>query len=652
MRLRRISASGRRRPVVQRITSAWSGTASATTATGVVALSYPADANVINIKSAPYNAVGNGIADDTAAIQAAFNDWDWIGLTTDPNPALDRSAPKTIYFPAGTYRVTASLVATGSTLRLVGAGRNLTTIKLSDNNAGFQTGTTGYLLRMGEALQNGQENAGFANYIHHMTLDIGVGNPAAIGCRYSVANIGSMRHVTIKSSDPAKVGLRGLMFGSSAGPGYVADVTIDGFDNGIYTETSQVNNIDFSDVTLINQRVTGVRVTAKSLAFENLTISGAPLAIDVTTALAAIVVDGLTVNGPGSGPAINLAANAYAWVRDVTASGWTNLITQGGTARFTGRTAITEWGAVNYRRGTASTVWGENSGYAGLHLPRTRPPVHEQYDHTKWAKPQSYGFTSGDVTTALQQAIDTSGAEVIYLPYGAYTISGTVTLRSTVRKLEGMCSTILGAGTLIVGNNSSGYPIIVQNITPTGTLTIRHDSTNTAVIADIGNRTGNVNPIVETGTSATGNLFVESVGASAYVTVNRPVNAFLRQINREHASCDISGGATVRIFGDNMEVGTGNDEGVVNVTGSTTEVIGAAFDVLNRTDVYTTLYGFNAVNSTISVVIAGYLQSSTVPRWVNDVQSGTQVGQVLNTHEYVASGTTNRRVVVPMYRSP
>lgn len=57
-----------------------------------------------------YGAAGNGVTDDTAAIQAAIN------------------AAGTIYIPAGTYVISAALTVSANT-RLMGAGVNATTIK-------------------------------------------------------------------------------------------------------------------------------------------------------------------------------------------------------------------------------------------------------------------------------------------------------------------------------------------------------------------------------------------------------------------------------------------------------------------------------------------------------------------------------------------
>jgi hypothetical protein len=68
----------------------------------------------INVKNAPFNAVGDGTTDDTAAIQAALN----------------AAAGRNVYVPAGTYRITSTLTyepasydgAFGPALKLYGDG--------------------------------------------------------------------------------------------------------------------------------------------------------------------------------------------------------------------------------------------------------------------------------------------------------------------------------------------------------------------------------------------------------------------------------------------------------------------------------------------------------------------------------------------------
>lgn len=65
--------------------------------------------NVYNVKSSPYNAIGNGVNDDTTAINNAIAD-----ATT--------AGGGVVFFPIGTYKTSGSLIITGDKIILCGAG--------------------------------------------------------------------------------------------------------------------------------------------------------------------------------------------------------------------------------------------------------------------------------------------------------------------------------------------------------------------------------------------------------------------------------------------------------------------------------------------------------------------------------------------------
>ena len=94
---------------------------------------------VINVKDSPYNAKGDGVSDDSGALQAALN-------------ALPATGG-TIYFPAGTYGWSSNIRATGCTLpnastvsgkiTIRGAGKGATVIKMLGNSTAFVNGNVG-----------------------------------------------------------------------------------------------------------------------------------------------------------------------------------------------------------------------------------------------------------------------------------------------------------------------------------------------------------------------------------------------------------------------------------------------------------------------------------------------------------------------------
>jgi hypothetical protein len=76
--------------------------------------------NHINVKT--YGAIGNAVADDTSAIQAA----------------LTAGTGKVVYFPPGNYKISAPLTVYENT-NVVGSGRSVTTVTQTTTANGFNT---------------------------------------------------------------------------------------------------------------------------------------------------------------------------------------------------------------------------------------------------------------------------------------------------------------------------------------------------------------------------------------------------------------------------------------------------------------------------------------------------------------------------------
>jgi Pectate lyase superfamily protein len=107
----------------------------------------------INVEEPPYNATGDGVTDDYAAVIAALND----------------AAGRTVYFPAGTYLVGARLVPSGPVV-LLGDDRDTATIKASST----MSGNAVIVLPVNSAITNITLDADFASRSQPMPIISGI----------------------------------------------------------------------------------------------------------------------------------------------------------------------------------------------------------------------------------------------------------------------------------------------------------------------------------------------------------------------------------------------------------------------------------------------------------------------------------------------
>jgi hypothetical protein len=498
---------------------------------------FPADFRLANVKR--YGAKGDGVTDDTAAIQRALSD----GRSEDGDYY---GRPKALYFPEGTYLVSNTLSWIGCCVNLQGSGRGVSVIKLKDNARGFNNSNAPKAV-----IKTPSGNMSFRQYIQDLTVDTGRNNVGAIGIDYISNNVGAITRVNIQSGDGK--GHSGLnMTRSWPGPLLVKNLHVDGFDRGIHTGQPEYG-LTLEDITLTRQKIAGILNEGNTLAIRKIISSNSVPAIKNTSSSGSIMV----LNGNFNGGSANTSAivnNGYLYARNIFAQGYTSAI-QNRNAVVSGSTKA------EYVSDRIFSLF--SSPQKSLNLPVPSTPTYEDRDLSQWAKftPNYYGDTS-----TLQSVLN-SGKSTVYFPFGNYFTYNkrVVTVPASVRRIVGFSSGVNsgpdeGGIVFRVAENST-RPLIIEQFGYG--VSVEHASSRVVVLKHGGYR--------YTDSPQAGALFLEDVGMGS-LRINYPHNVWARQLNAEAAETKVvNNGGNVWILGLKTE----NTGTVIKTSsGGKTELLG------------------------------------------------------------------------------
>ena len=115
-----------------------------------------------------------------------------------------------------------------------GQSTSSTIFQLDDNAVGFASvDSPQTFIDLNEPGPTNWQHAAFHTYVRNCTIDIGSGNPGAIGLDFCANNVGGLRQVHIRSSDPDYHGYTGLYLSTIPGPQLFKHVEITGFEWGL-----------------------------------------------------------------------------------------------------------------------------------------------------------------------------------------------------------------------------------------------------------------------------------------------------------------------------------------------------------------------------------------------------------------------------------
>ncbi|KAK0708067.1 pectate lyase superfamily protein-domain-containing protein [Lasiosphaeris hirsuta] len=430
-----------------------------------------------NVKD--YGAKGDGVADDTAAINAAIN----AGNPCNRGCTSTTTTPAVVYFPAGTYLISKSVQPAYFT-QLIGDAYSPPTLKATAGFEGFGLidGNPYYTQNLNWKAVNV-----FFRQVRNFIIDTTNIAPdkAATGMHWPTSQATSLQNIVFNMPTASNVVHVGLFIEEGSG-GFLTDLTFNGgatgasmgnqqytmrnlkFNNcktaiiqlwnwgwtyiglsinncqvGIDMTAGDSNKVETGSVTLIDSAFTNVAIgvstgwsttttpdTAGSLLLENILLSNVPVAV--------------------KGPQGTLLSGSTG---STTVSGWAN------GHKYTPAGPREGSGAVTPNPRPASLVGSDGRYYA-----RSKPQ-YESLPASSFVSVRAAGARGdgvADDTAALQSAIDAAVAanKVLFLDYGLYRVTGTIRVPPGARVVGESYATIMSAGAFF--NNIDNPKPVVQ----------------------------------------------------------------------------------------------------------------------------------------------------------------------------------------------
>ena len=401
-------------------------------APSAIEVSFPEHANIVHVTRPPYNAKGDGVTDDTEALQRALNE--------------NVGRHRILYFPNGTYLVSATLQWPkkwesrdnwGYTW-LQGQSAEKCVIRLKDATFTDARNPAGIMWCGGFGSADW-----FHNHVQNLTFNVGRGNPGAIGLQFYANNFGAVRDCFIVSEDgEGAVGLD-LAHRDMNGPLLVKRVAVRGFRRGIHTARA-VNSQTFEDITLSGQTQFGFDNEGQAISIRGLASDNAVPALRSYGTLCLLDAKLTGRAGAEKSPALVNYNGGRFMARDIATTGYARALSDVGTPDFAA--ALRVKGAdkpgsegpdiAEYFSHPATSPFPTLA--ASLRLPVLEMPEAPPDDPKTWAVVDDFGADptgKTDSTAAIQKAMD-SGATTIFLP-GQYALESTVTVGGKVSRITG-----------------------------------------------------------------------------------------------------------------------------------------------------------------------------------------------------------------------
>lgn len=379
-----------------------------------------------------------------------------------------------IYFPNGTYLISDTITYTIQNLhnmmyhyesggfelarciRMMGQNREKTIIKLKDNCKGFEYGQERPVISFFHGIRS---NVAMSNYFENMTIDVGQGNPGAVGMVFFANNSGAIRNVTIKSSDEKHCGSVGISIKNDLHSACnVYDTTIEGFDFGIKIETYRTVS-HFERIVLNHQKRYGIMVTNNAAQFIDVKSEGTVPVLNVAGPMAHVILTEGEFVSPGTDYAAIKLELGCVYLKNIHTHGY-GVAFERNWHEFT----IPDGFIQEYCNKPTYTLFDEEAASLNLSVP-AMPEVEYEQDLSKWCCVNDFGAAGDGVhddTEAIAKALR-SGKKTIWFQPGSYLVTSPIEIPGTVEHINFMFCDLISGEDLRTIENDAVFRICGEN---------------------------------------------------------------------------------------------------------------------------------------------------------------------------------------------
>ncbi|KAL0947433.1 hypothetical protein HGRIS_013543 [Hohenbuehelia grisea] len=446
-----------------------------------------------NVKD--FGAKGDGVTDDTAAINNAISSGNRCGGGSCHSSTV---TPAVVYFPAGTYLVTAPIVPYYYT-QLIGDARHLPTLLAAANFNGMAVIDADPYIPGGNGAQWYTNQNNFFRSVRNFIIDTRrmPAGATGTGIHWQVAQATSLMNIVFQLSTAAGNAHQGIWMENGSG-GYMGDMVFNGGKFGMWVGNQQftvrnvtMNNADTAIFGLWNWGWTfqGVTINNCQVGFDLATGGvtqatqsvGAEAIIDATVSNTPIFVrTSAASNGRLGG---SLVLNNIHLTNVPVAVG----VVGGAVVLNGGTTTIASWGQGNVFTGTnANGVFTQGNipaaskpssllDSSGRIFGKTHPQ-YAAYAVSQFVSVKDHGAKGDGRTddTAALKAIfaQFSGCKIIFFDAGTYIVTSTLTIPAGTQIVGEGWSVIAGQGSAFADQNNPQVVVRVGDPNSQGIMEI------------------------------------------------------------------------------------------------------------------------------------------------------------------------------------